>query len=38
MRKFLILALLALSFAGGLTAYSTFSSEPANACVGNDGC
>jgi hypothetical protein len=31
MRKLLILAILALSVAGGLTAYSTLSAEPAHA-------
>jgi hypothetical protein len=33
MRKLLMLALLALSVGGGLTAYSTITAQPAHACT-----
>jgi hypothetical protein len=38
MRKFMHIALVALGFAGGLGAYSTFSAQPTQACPSNSSC
>ena len=38
MRKLLLLALTALALAGGVTAYSSFTAQPAHADCGGSGC